>query len=106
MQTLILLILLVNTALLLIILLRPRGDSAQKQLQELRRLLLLGPKKALVEDVGKIRSGDTREAVEGLIGKPDSLGQDAWIYLLDDHSGYRISFDTGGRVESVRTWVS
>ena len=60
-----------------------------------------------VEDVEKVKKGDTKRKVKHLLGKADSLADKEWIYYLDQYSGYVIRFDDSGtRVESVNLWVS
>jgi hypothetical protein len=44
--------------------------------------------------------------VENLVGVPSGMYEGGWLYYLDRHSGYLVSFGQDGRVERVRDWVS
>jgi hypothetical protein len=64
------------------------------------------PAKALIENVEKIKTGNTKHQVKRRLGKADSQADKEWVYYLDKYSGYVIRFDSNGRVESVNLWVS
>lgn len=67
---------------------------------------LLNPRGLLEENIRRVQPGDTREHVENLVGVPSGTYEGSWIYHLDRHSGYLLSFRQDGRVEQIRDWVS
>jgi len=59
----------------------------------------------LVESIEKIKRGDTHDEVERFLGKADRVIHKEWVYYLDEHSGYLVSFDNEDRVEAVDLWM-
>jgi hypothetical protein len=59
----------------------------------------------LVESIEKIKKGDTGDEVERLLGKAHRATHKEWVYYLDEHSGYVVSFDNEDRVEAVNLWM-
>jgi hypothetical protein len=60
---------------------------------------------ALVESIEKIKKGATCDEVESFLGKADRVTHKEWVYYLDEHSGYIVSFDNEDRVEAVNLWM-
>jgi hypothetical protein len=50
--------------------------------------------------------GDEKATVLAVVGQPDSVLDHEWIYRLDDHSGYAVSFNSDGRVARASSWKS
>jgi hypothetical protein len=61
---------------------------------------------ALVENIDKVKPGQTQADVESIIGKADNPNGNEWLYYLDEHSGYVITFDSTDRVSNVQSWKS
>lgn len=97
---------LANTALLVIVLRRLQRSASKQDLLELAYLVRQRRPEALVENVEKINKGKTKIEVEQLLGKADKETSKEWIYYLDEHSGYLVSFDAGSRVEAVNLWMA
>lgn len=95
----------INTALLVIVLRRLQRSVSKLDLLELTYLARQRRPEALVENVEKINKGSTKDEVELLLGKADRETGKEWIYYLDTHSGYLVSFDGGSRVEAVNLWM-
>lgn len=102
---LLLLISIVNLALLIVVLLRLERLSRQGP-SGIKKLLLLGRKKALARNIELIQVGDTKARVEELIGGPDRTSEGNWIVYLDPNSGYRIEFNQTDLVLRVQPFRS
>ncbi len=61
---------------------------------------------AVVDNVERIKPGNTRQVVKRLLGEADSVADREWAYNLDEHSGYIVNFDSADRVVSVHAWLS
>ncbi len=104
--TLALILVVINTALLVIVFLRLQTSASKKDIVNVMHWVRLGRPKALVESAEKVKKGHTKHDVETLLGEADSPNDKEWIYYLDEHSGYIIAFDSTSRVESVNAWRS
>src|SRR4051812_32259464 len=89
----------VVVALVIVVLLRRHSDPSVAGIHEQARTIDLEAAKALVENIEKVQTGSGKTEVETLLGRADSRTDNEWIYYLDEHSGYTISFDTADRVE-------
>ncbi|MBI1923389.1 hypothetical protein HYR99_03970 [Candidatus Poribacteria bacterium] len=98
--------LIISTVLLVIVFLRLQRSASKQDILDLNHLIQQGRAKTCVENVEKVKKGNTKDEVELLMGKADSLTDTEWIYYLDPHSGYVVSFDSGSQVEAVNLWVS
>ena len=98
--------LMINTGLLVVIFRRLQRSASKQDLLDLNHQVRPGRARDFVENVENIKKGNTQDEVEHLLGKADSLMDKEWIYYLDEHSGYVISFDSGSRVETVNLWMS
>lgn len=99
-------ILLVILALLVLVLFNLRQSASKNEVANLAQLVRLGRAKALVENVDKVRMGQTKADVEAIIGKADNPNGNEWLYYLDEHSGYVITFDSTDQVSNVQSWKS
>lgn len=98
--------LMINIGLLVVVFRRLQRSASKQDPLDLNHLVRLGRAKVFVENVEKVKKGNTTDEVEHLLGKADNLTDKEWIYYLDGHSGYVISFDSGSRVETVNLWMS
>lgn len=106
MQTITLIVSLVTVVLLVLALLQRRNNASRQDIHDLMQVVQSGPAKLLVENVDKVKQGDTKDDVERTLGRADSPTDKEWIYYLDKHSGYVISFDNANRVVAVKSWKS
>ncbi|MCI0692046.1 outer membrane protein assembly factor BamE [candidate division KSB1 bacterium] len=105
-DTLALILVVINTALLVIVFLRLQTSASKKDIVNVMHWVRMGRAKALVESAEQIKKGYTKRDVEALLGEADSPNDKEWVYYLDEHCGYIVAFDSTSRVESVNAWRS
>jgi hypothetical protein len=92
--------------LFVVVLVRLQHVATKKDIEQLSRYAQLGRAKVLIEKMQSVKKGETKGEVERLLGKADNPATDEWYYYLDEHAGYVVSFDGGGRVDAVNSWKS
>jgi hypothetical protein len=105
-DTIALIFVVINTALLVIVFIRLQTSASKQDIVNVMHLIRSARPAALVDNVEKIKKGNTKEHVAQLLGEADNPAEQEWIYHLDEHSGYAIAFDGAGRVEEVNAWRS
>ena len=104
MQTLITIVAFVNLALLVLVVFRLM--NLESRINGIVLMVKSGSAKTLVQDIEKVVTGISKDAVEQRLGRADNPGSTEWIYYLDQSSGYIVRFDQQDLVESVVSWKS
>ncbi len=105
-NTLILIGVIAIASLLAVVFVGLQRSASKEDVRAIAHQVKLGRGKLLVENIERVKSGQTKAELEGLLGKADNPADRQWIYYLDEHSGYTIAFDGVGRVATLNSWKS